>query len=163
MGAGRGFVIVIAGRQDTGKTTFAKTLIQAGRPVFVYDFRAEYGGKAKQPFGEFIKQANNKRETTIIIEEATVFLSNRGDNEDVKNLLAGRSHDGNTIVIIFHSLRTVPTYILDLCDYYVLFKTNDNEQLISNKFKFNDQLLEDFQTVKQSQDPHFHIVRRLIL
>lgn len=161
MGAGKGLVIVVIGKQDTGKTTFTKGLVkQNGKPNFIFDARNEYGGRP-QPFPEFLAQAVTKRNTNIVIEEATVYLSNKGDSEDLKNILSGRSHYNNNVLILYHSLRTVPTYIFDLADFYVLFKTNDNLALIANKFKFNDVLLEDFQSVKQSEDPHFHIVRKI--
>lgn len=160
MGAGKGRVIVIVGRQDTGKTTLTKKLIaQSGKPSFVFDIHNEYG-RRQQTLNEFLDEACTKKNSTIVIEDATIFLSNRGDDWQVKSLLAGRSHYNNDIFILYHSLRSVPLYILDMTDYYILFKTNDNGKLVSEKFKYHNSLLADFQAVNENKDAHFHIVRK---
>ena len=49
-------------------------------------------------------------------------------------------------------LLQVNTYIFELIDYIILFKTNDNEKLIHDKFKDNEQLIEFYNTVNQSDN-----------
>ena len=90
--------------------------------------------------------------TAIVFEEATIFFSNRGRSEEVIDLLVRKRHTNNIIILLFHSIRSVPNYIFELIDYIILFKTNDNEKLIHDKFKDNEQLIEFYNAVNQSDN-----------
>lgn len=160
MSKGKGFIILYIGTRDSGKTTKCKSnLEKSDKDKFVFDFQNEYGGELID-FDEFIDKAIELRNHDVVIEEATVYLSNKGDDKRVKHLIASASHHNNNIHIVYHSLRSIPTYIMDLCNFYYLFKTGDNVRLIESKFKGMDDVLKDFKEVRASNKPHFYICRK---
>lgn len=156
--------ILVIGRPKAGKTTSVKNLLKnIPGEKFIYDVNNEYTGQGKLiPMIEFLDVATLKTNTTIVFEEATIFFSNRGDERKLKEILVRKRHTNNIVIFCFHSLRSVPTYVLDLTDYYILHKTNDNINLIEKKFSGNDVLLSDFKKVGQSENPHFRVVRQLL-
>lgn len=156
--------ILVIGRTKSGKTTSVKSLLKnIPGEKFIYDVNNEYTGQGELiPMIEFLDVATLKTNTAIVFEEATIFFSNRGDERKLKEILVRKRHTNNIILLCFHSLRSVPTYVLDLIDYYILHKTNDNINLIEKKFSGNDVLLNDFKKVGQSENPHFRVVRQLL-
>lgn len=131
-----GVGIIVCGMTGSGKSTFVKQLI-SGVDVdrlLVYDVNAEYFPNEPLPdISDFLKECIAAEETIQIFEEATVFFSNRGSNADMRRLLVAKRHQRNIIILLFHSIRSIPHYIYDLCNYVVLFRTNDNEQIVSGK------------------------------
>lgn len=156
--------IIVIGRTKSGKTTTVKNLLKKiSGEKFIYDVNNEYNtGTEFISMVDFLNEATLKTCTTIVFEEATIFFSNRGDERKLKELLVRKRHTKNVIILCFHSLRSVPTYIFDLADYYILHKTNDNRAIIEKKFSGNDILLNDFETVNTSKDLHFKVVRSLL-
>lgn len=148
------YAVAIVGTTGTGKTTHVKELIRKSKGNFiVYDVNNEYGTREELPtIEDFMKAANRKRNCLIIFEEATIFFSNRSTNKDLRELLVRKRHTNNFIVLVFHSIRTIPKEITDLLDFIYLRKTNDTEQIIDYKFGQNESLLRSFNQVKQSND-----------
>ena len=58
----------------------------------------------------------------------------------------------NKIVLLFHSLRSVPTYILELTNFVVLFKTADRENYINKIFEGYDDILGAYNELKNIPD-----------
>lgn len=149
---GKAFLVI--GSTGMGKTSFMKkALLQVHREtIFLHDVNAEYGEIYDKPFlpsfDLFAEQAKLKKHMVIVYEEATVFLSNHGSNRDLKEVLVGKRHNHNTIFLIFHSLRAVPKYLFDLCNYVVLHKTNDALSVVE-AFE-NDNLTAGFIEIKNS-------------
>lgn len=133
-----GKAYIIIGCTGSGKSTLVKTLT---RPVerarlFINDINAEYF--PDRPYvstKQFLQLAVKLRESVIVFEEATIFFSNRGSNEQMRELLVRKRHAQNVIFLIFHSVRTVPLYIYDLCNAAFVFRTNDAATFVESRFE----------------------------
>lgn len=139
--SGKGILVV--GMRGSGKTTKIKSMLEKTHPEsrLVYDINKEYLNLYKKPFVNFdlfTEQAIKVKHAFIVFEEATIFLSNRGSNQDIRQLLVQARHNDNTLLFVFHSLRSIPKYVFDLCDYVILHKTNDNEAVISSRFEHEE-------------------------
>lgn len=158
----KNFSIAVIGHTGRGKTEFTKKLLRiTNKPVFVYDVNNEYFGEFHKNKGlpemkDFLKEATKKTGTNILFEEATIFLSNTGKIEEVRNILVRKRHTQNNIFFVFHSLRSLPVEIADLLDFIVLFHTNDRDTLIKSKFRDDLELTEMFDRVKEKTENTIH-------
>lgn len=123
---GKAFIVV--GGTGMGKSTFVKNLVSKVHPnaLFIYDVNAEYTEYYNAPllkFPDFCTQATNKTDSLIVFEEASIFLSNRGSNAELIEILVRKRHTRNVIVLVFHSIRTIPKYIMAYVNYFVMYKT----------------------------------------
>lgn len=130
---------LIVGARGTGKTTISKKMLSKINPGarLVCDVNAEYGDLYPRPFidfDEFTELMSRARNAYIVIEESTIFLSTRGSNFDIRSALVKARHRNNTVVFVFHSLRSIPQYVFILCDFVVLLKTNDTAQDVADRF-----------------------------
>jgi DNA helicase HerA-like ATPase len=149
-------VIANTGR---GKSTVAKQLLKNARiekrEILVYDPNKEhsefYAGKFTNR-DEFLMLCSKKINSFILIEEATIFFSNKGRSDILTDLLVRKRHSNNKIVLLFHSLRSVPTYILELTNFVVLFKTADRENYINKIFEGYDDILGAYNILKNVPD-----------
>jgi hypothetical protein len=129
-----------------GKTTLTKKLTD-NKPLFVFDVNGEYPELThdlNQPrcryYGDplkFIEIASNKHNGTFcVLEEATGFLHGRS-GEELRKFLIGKRHPiekgGRNIITIFHTIQSVPPFILDMANYIVLFKTGDDISAVKKK------------------------------
>jgi DNA helicase HerA-like ATPase len=149
---GKAFIIV--GGTGMGKTTFTKKCLEKVNPKarLVYDVNNEYRELINYPlmkFDEFCNLTTRTKNAFIVYEEATIFLNNRSSNSLLIDILVRKRHTNNTIFLVFHSLRSVPRYIFDLCNYCVLHKTNDNENLVENRFE-NETLTKSFLAIRKT-------------
>lgn len=148
-------LIIIIGGTNQGKSYFAKEMLKDVRiPCFVYDVQNCYGDSSTKtgdlvlnlPIGttekrcrwygepaEFIAHAIRRRNSVILVEEATVFFEGR-TTELTKRLIIDKHHHKNTIIFMFHSISAVPPRIMQICDKVVLFKTGDEEKEVSRKY-----------------------------
>jgi ABC-type Na+ transport system ATPase subunit NatA len=129
-----------------GKTTLTKKLTE-GKPLLVYDVNGEYpeltedlNQSRSKFFGDpnkFIEIAQNKHAGTFVVfEEATGFLHGRSSEELRKFLIAKRhpvALGGRNPIFIFHTIQSVPPFILDMADYIILFKTGDDITAVKKK------------------------------
>lgn len=146
------------------------------RNCFVYDYRGEPAynsfsdnlneGRCKLHgmFGEksvwksYIEVAKKKTNTWLLIEEATIFLNGRQD-EAMRELLVSKRHRGHNIILLFHTIRTVPPFIFDMCDYIFLHKTAEDAQDVKKK---RPSILPQFLAVKQHPNKyHFVIIKNV--
>lgn len=142
-----GKAILIVGARGTGKTTTTKKLLAKvhEKSRIVLDINNEYKDMYPHPFigfEDFAKKLPNVKDAFIVIEEATISLSNRGYNKDIADTLVRARHNNNTIVLVYHSLRSIPKYVFDLCNVVILHKTGDNKKTVED-FE-NDKLLEAY-------------------
>ena len=140
----KAFVVIAA--TGEGKSTLVKQ-ITAGKPLFVYDVNGEYNDLSSdlnQPrckyFGsvkDFIKVAGNKHNGTYcVFEEATGFFHGKSEQE-TRLFLIGKRHPieqgGRNAIFLFHTIQTVPPFLLDTADYIVLFRTGDDINAVKRK------------------------------
>lgn len=146
--------ILIIGMTGEGKSDFVKHFIQ-GRNCLVFDVQNEYGERTKYPdqiplnlptntmlprsryiggnFKEFTKLVRTKRNTICVFEEATMFLQGKLGNDTVQ-LMINKMHTGNVYLFLFHSISSVPPRIMQLVDYVVLYRTNDEDYQVQKKY-----------------------------
>jgi len=153
---------LIVGGTGTGKSTFVKKHLDTidKKAIFLYDVNAEY--KPYFPFPlieleDFADKATKIENGVIVFEEATIFFSNRSSSDALRKLLVRKRHTNVVVFLIFHSLRTIPRYVYDLCNFVVLFRTNDSRQLIETKFD-DERLTDVFDRVQRlsKKQPHYH-------
>lgn len=129
----------IVGRPKAGKTTFTKGMVQRiahPKPPLVFDTNNEWNTGAPLPeIDAFLDHANKTPGRVVVIEDATVFFHTTGHSEKLKRLLVTRRHTRTTVVLLFHSLRQVPLYILELLDAVVVFATNDNAERVAKRWE----------------------------
>jgi ABC-type cobalamin/Fe3+-siderophores transport system ATPase subunit len=133
-----GKAYIVIGCTGSGKSTLVKTLtapVDRSR-LFINDVNGEYF--PDRPYvntKDFLKIAVGLRESVLVFEEATIFFSNRGSNEQMREILVRKRHAQNVIFLIFHSVRAVPLYIYDLCNVAFVFRTNDAPTFVESRFE----------------------------
>jgi hypothetical protein len=172
------YVIIVIGSAKQGKTPFIKKFCE-GKNLLVFDVQNEYGKKVKytgqNPYGltennnlkrsrfieidknRFIEACEKKRNTVCVFEEATIFFEGRTDDK-MRRLLFSKAHTNNTYILVFHSVNSVPPRIMESCDYIVLFKTNDEQSKIKNKY---NRLLPYFNELKNKKDGSKIIIKSM--
>jgi hypothetical protein len=151
--------IIIVGNTGRGKTTAAVKALKKGiiekRKIFVFDPNNDYKEFYKKEFTdefEFCESVKNVYNSFILFEEATIFFSNKGSNKILTSLLVRKRHQNNTVVLLFHSLRSIPVYIFELSNYLILYKTADRENLIEKKFDAFPEIIQTFKKLKSIPD-----------
>jgi hypothetical protein len=161
--------IIVAGQSKQGKSPFIKAYCDDSN-VIVFDVQDEYGLRTKypgqQPYGlttdnkqsrsrvidldvkKFIELCDSKRNTICVFEEATMFFQGM-TGERMRKLLVSKAHTRNVYVLVFHSINSIPPRMMELADWVVLFKTNDNEKNVERKFP---NLVQPFNTLKRAPD-----------
>jgi ABC-type oligopeptide transport system ATPase subunit len=158
-----GIASICIGRRGCGKTTLSKQLLDVrpkAMPVIIYDINNEYQSYYPEPFDDFdiflTKISGEEvRHTYILIEEATIFFNTQSNFYEMKNVLVRARHTGNIIQLNFHSFGSVPKGIYNLLDYVTVFKTNDNEKNVTDRFD-HPQVLQAYRDAIKSDDPHFY-------
>lgn len=154
--------IIVVGRRKSGKTTFCLETIKNlnKESLFIYDINNDYKEFFNYPFlkyEDFIEVAECLKKTFFVFEEATIYLNNRGTSPKLLQILIRSRHTGNSGILVFHSIRSVPLYIYELCNYLVLFKTNDVSEATSRELK-DERIKEAFYNLKKNPDPHAKII-----
>lgn len=151
--------VIIVGGTGCGKTFYSKSLIKNVHKgaLMVFDVNNEYKEFYPYPFDDdidkFLNKAYRKRNAVILMEDATAFISNRGRSDILQKMLVGKRHTNNTFLLLFHSFRAVPKYIMDLSNTVVIFKTNDPEEIVSKGFQ-NEQLTSAWRSVQKASLNH---------
>jgi Cdc6-like AAA superfamily ATPase len=152
--------IIIVGATGTGKTTYVKSLIAKvpnKKALFIYDVNneyAEYFPYKLVGIEDFMEKTQFISGGVFVLEEATIYLNNRSCNTYLQELLVRKRHTNNTIILVFHSMRSVPRYIYELSNYVTVFKTNDAPDLTARELK--DARLETIMTeVHNSKKPYY--------
>jgi len=158
-----GIASIMIGKRGCGKTTLSKQLLDArpkGMPVIVYDINNEYKDYYPEPFQDFdvflVKISDeNVRHTYVLVEEATIFFNVQSNYMEMKNLLVRARHTGNIIQLNFHSFSSTPKGIYNLLDYVTVFKTNDNEKSVTDRFD-HPGVVQAYKDAIASPDEHFY-------
>jgi hypothetical protein len=164
-----GIRVICIGRSGCGKTTLSKNMMNnapKGMPFIVYDINNEYQDYYPEKFIKFTEFLEKLVELDsegynvinhhyILIEEATIFFNTHSNFEEMKDVLVRARHTGNIVQLNFHSFSSVPKGIYNLLDYVIVFKTNDNEKSITDRFD-NPKVLEAAREARVSVDKHFY-------
>lgn len=135
---------LIIGARGQGKSTYIKkNFFSLNRKVLVNDVNNEYGFNYLD-LNVFLEQATTVKNHVIIFEESTIFFNNRGFNKKITEILVRSRHTNNVCVFVFHSVRAIPIYILDLINYIVLFNTSDTLDVIEKKFNSYPEIINFF-------------------
>lgn len=138
-------LFLIVGMTGQGKTTFILDNAIKDRKCFVFDVNNEYSflptfSGADIPQSRFIGDYKGfleivalKGESNIVFEEATGFFKG-AVSKDLSKLIINKRHTKNNYMFLFHSWRSVPPGIFDLVNVAVVFKTNDNPELVLKKY-----------------------------
>lgn len=151
--------IILVGGTGCGKTFMTKSLISKVNKsaLMIFDVNNEYKDFYPYPFDadidKFLSKAYRKRNCVILIEDATAFLSNRGRADTLQKMLVAKRHTNNTILLLFHSFRAIPKYIMDLCNTVIIFKTNDPETIVKDGFQ-NPELTAAWKKVQDAAKNH---------
>lgn len=149
---GRAYAII--GRPGAGKTTIARRMARAiGAPLLVFDTNAEWGGGPLPDMDTFIEAAGRARGRLVIFEDATVFFTH-ARHQGLTRLLIGKRHAGNVYLLLFHSLRQVPLYVLDMLNGIVVLKTNDQPDKVAKRFEGFPHVVAAFEAVRRSPSLH---------
>lgn len=142
--------ICIVGGTGSGKSTYIKEqlLPKVRNRALIYDVNNEYGTGVKLlSMKDFNAKAKAAVNTFIVYEEATIFFNNRGLDNELVDILVRKRHTKNTIVFVFHSLRAIPTYIIDMIDFFVIFRTNDLTHQVYKRFRDNYEIMNAYKYV----------------
>lgn len=133
-------LLIIVGCPGAGKTFYTKTLIKNvnKNALNIFDVNDEYGdlyeGEFDGDMEAFVEKCKRTRKGVHVIEDATGFLPVNGRNMPLVRCLQGRRHTGNTFILLFHSMRTVPKYLMDFANAIVIFKTMDTPKRVYETF-----------------------------
>lgn len=147
-----GQAILVVGMRGTGKTTTVKKLMAKTHPGsrLILDVNGEYKDLfPRDPidFDTFTNLAKSVKNAVILIEESTIFLDSRGSNQDIRDLLVRARHRNNTVIFVFHTFRSIPKYIYDLCNAVIIHKTSDTADHILERFG-DENLVKVFNEIK---------------
>lgn len=153
-------LLIIVGKTGAGKTSYAKNILSTlKRRSFIYDINNEYKmfyNAPFVPFNEFLANIMPVKNSVILIEEASIFLRHNNVKENLINKICRKRHENNFYILNFHSLRKIPIYIFDFCDYLTLFKTNDAPTFVETKYNEFAGIPELFKMVNENENRHFH-------
>ena len=139
-------ILVIAGTGQ-GKTTKIKELI-SGKSCCVFDVNGEYPDLStnindyrcrffSSNIKDFLKLVQQKHGGSIcVFEEATGFFSGAAAPL-TKQVIVGKRHPveagGRNLVFVFHTINSVPPFLLETADYIILGKTGDDLNRVKKK------------------------------
>ena len=138
------YLILVIGHTGQGKSTWVNNSIK-GKRQYIFDVNNEYKhlppDTAPAPqmrnvtldIKKFITICDTLQNTNIVFEDATGFLRGR-QAPDMARLLVKKRHSGNNYFILFHSINRVPPELLEMSNFVILFKTNDNAVQVEKKF-----------------------------
>lgn len=143
---------LIVGMTGTGKTTEVKKLLSSFSGLkYIYDLNIEYTEYQKRnlpTIENFLIEVKKTSNSIVVFEEATIFFSSRGYVKEVVDLLVRKRHSKNIYIFVFHSIRSIPSYIFELIDFFGIKQTNDTLTRIQ-AFK-SQALIEAFENVEKS-------------
>lgn len=140
-------IFLICGRKRSGKTVFASKFLKANnkKTPLVYqsphDSTFNFLPLVTRPekwlntpartselfieYEDFLQMAYRAKNSIIIFDDFTGYEDSR-ISLDFKRVISRNRHNGNTILIITHSLSDTPKKIFNFIDGVILFKTKEN-------------------------------------
>ncbi len=171
-------VTILVGTRGTGKTTFLKKAFEAHRKtVLVLDTfdspawqdyplvkmdqigHLKSGVKARcfsSDTNHMMKAVEAKAyNSTLIFEDATKYVGSKL-TPDVKRFVLDSKQKNLDLVFVFHSLASVPSDLIRICDLITLFKTKDSlNSFIKHKYP-EEGLHKAFERVKAHPSRYYN-------
>lgn len=148
-------LFIVCGAPGMGKSPFIRNLIGTDKRCLVFDIANEYGQRTKYAGQKPVNLSNNnndfrsryvgdnldyfinlcskKKYTICVFEEATGFFRGATSKQTMR-LIINRFHTQNTYCFIFHSINSIPPGIMEIANFVVLFKTNDQPETVYRKY-----------------------------
>ena len=129
-------LIIYIGHTGMGKTTRVKKALKASKKQkYIFDVNNEYNDYRREidaDFNKFMENAKNATDTDIVFEDATGYLTGKTADE-MRKLIVAKRHTRNNIIMLFHSISSVPPFIFQLANWIVLLKTSDELKTVKSK------------------------------
>lgn len=157
-------LILLAGHTGQGKTTWVNRFL-SGKRQYIFDVNNEYTTlptdetispkmRAKTlDVNRFLIISEKLRNYNIVFEDATGFFRGK-QNKNLMQQIVSKRHTGNNFVILFHSINRIPPELMEMSNYLILFKTNDNPDIIDKKFK-NEKITNGFLQLQKMKNYSF--------
>lgn len=169
-------IIIIVGGKGTGKTTFALRLLEKSRkktlivdtldhpayrhipPVNIDKLKLWRSGTYRifnsDPVAVMNECNSNVWNANIILEDAFKYLSFNLKKDEIKLFSDSKQHNQD-IIIMFHALKQIPSYLATVADKIVIFKTNEQLARNSNKFYNWHEIMFTHSRVMKHKDMHY--------
>lgn len=154
---------IIVGKKKAGKTYFIQKMILENvhkGAILVYDVNNEYAeytdNETLPNIDEFSDTVSRVKNAVCVFEECTIFTDTRSNNKFLKNLLVRTRHTKNYIIMVFHSVRSIPRNIFEISDYITVFDTLDSPDLSAKELK--DERIETIMkevSENVAENPHY--------
>lgn len=169
--------IIIAGQQNTGKSTFSRDVIVKNVPLSrqyviepdrmnplwqefeVSDPYTDINTEGKKRFiyddedKNFLKQIGKARNSLLIFDDCALMLNNPYRVGEFCRIFARARQSGNFIVFVIHSLSAVPKHVWYYATDIVMFKMRDVPEQGAYKIPEFDRVENMYKKVMQSSEP----------
>lgn len=163
---------IVIGSTGSGKSFFIKKkllppAVKKGYALQLFDINNEYTDFQNNykfvGIDDFLQKSQNLTNSLILFEEATIFFNTTANGStNLMSLNVRKRHQNNILIFVFHSLRQVPVYLFDFCNFVTLFKTNDRNDIVFNKYKDNPEIIKLFEAVsRKANEKYFNITLKL--
>lgn len=129
-------LILYIGHTGMGKTTRVKKALKASKKnKYIFDVNNEYNDYNREidaDFRKFMDTAKTLTDSDIVFEDATGYLTGKTADE-MRKLIVAKRHTRNNIIMLFHSISSVPPFIFQLANWIVLLKTSDELKTVKTK------------------------------
>ena len=166
-------LITFAGAKGTGKTTVAKEMLDASKkkhivvdmqdhpayrhlPIITLDQiaqRPKFNCRVltREPYKAIAEINEHIYNMNIVLEDARRYIQAHVPRHIEEFIINHKQHNTD-IIMMFHSLRQIPTFVVDLQDRIVLFHTKDKYNYILNKF--DEDVADVHKKVNDSANPY---------
>jgi tRNA uridine 5-carbamoylmethylation protein Kti12 len=148
-------IIIVCGRRGSGKTTFAKKLISCSplktlvldtfdhkdyrnlTPIQPEQLARWKSGNVRLFTGDPVENCqiifNNVHNSLVVFEDARRYIEPT-IQKPIRQGIVEHRNKNNDLVFMFHNLKDVPPYLCTMFNSLVLFKTNDNMDVMQHKY-----------------------------
>ena len=164
------YVFTIIGKKRSGKSVLTREIahrfadLYSGKMYF-FDIANEYelkfglknNYKNALDHKTFLDVVAPLKNSFIVFEEAAYYFDSQ-TSKDIRQkaakMLQMSRHNNNVIVLIFHSIADLPSFIYSRIDYLALFKTNDTPRALG-KLSLNEDFVSVYESVRENPDKHY--------
>lgn len=154
--------ICVIGGSGRGKSTWIKDFISDVPPenILINDVNGEYGF-TYSPLKDFVQKANKVTNKIVIFEEATIFFKGKSAS-DMTEILVRSRHTKNFIILVFHSLRSIPADIFELIDSFIIFPTVERPDLVEKKYQDYPEIFEAWKELHEAEKEAGTILHKFV-